>query len=124
MTTGRQAFELSAMGLPCESSVAHRGPMPIPIWPLRRPWPPASTAFATASSRRQSLKGMFTVPKILPGYPERSTAAIHELETSSWARETFGDPVVDHYLHFFKTEQSKFDAVVTSWERKRYFERA
>ena len=37
--------------------------------------------------------------------------------------EAFGDAVVDHYVHFFRTEQRKFDEAVTSWERARYFER-
>ena len=31
---------------------------------------------------------------------------------------------IEHYLHFFRTEQRKFDAVVTDWERRRYFEQA
>jgi glutamine synthetase len=35
-----------------------------------------------------------------------------------------GDEVVDHYLHFLRTEQARFDEVVTCWERARYFERA
>jgi glutamine synthetase len=39
-------------------------------------------------------------------------------------REAFGDDVVDHYVHFFRTEQAKLDREVTSWERERYFERA
>jgi len=46
------------------------------------------------------------------------------MENSHWVREVFGDDVFEHYLHFFKTEQRKFDEVVTAWERKRYFERA
>ena len=41
-----------------------------------------------------------------------------------FARETFGAHVIEHYLHFFRTEQRKFDAAVTDWERKRYFEQA
>jgi glutamine synthetase len=32
-------------------------------------------------------------------------------------------PVHDHYLHFFRTEQQAYDAAVTDWERRRYFER-
>ena len=34
----------------------------------------------------------------------------------------FGEAVIDHYLHFFRTEQRKFDAAVTDWERRRYFD--
>jgi glutamine synthetase len=59
----------------------------------------------------------------LPQVPATLNEAIHTLEHSTWARETFGDAVIEHYLHFFRTEQRKFDAVVTSWERARYFER-
>jgi glutamine synthetase len=40
------------------------------------------------------------------------------------ASEAFGADVAGHYLHFLRTEQRKFDEVVTSWERARYFERA
>ncbi len=60
----------------------------------------------------------------LPQVPHSLHEAIRELDGSTWARQTFGDAVVDHYLHFFRTEQRKFDEVVTQWERARYFERA
>ena len=40
-----------------------------------------------------------------------------------FARRAFGDEVVDHYLHFLKTEQRKFQETVTCWERARFFER-
>jgi glutamine synthetase len=59
----------------------------------------------------------------LPRLPYSLPEAIGELERSTWAREALGNDVVDHYLHFFKTEQRKFDEVVTTWERARYFER-
>jgi glutamine synthetase len=49
--------------------------------------------------------------------------AIDELAESSMLRQAFGDAVVDHYLHFFRTEQRKSDESVTTWERARYFER-
>ncbi len=60
----------------------------------------------------------------LPQVPRNLNEAIQELAQSHWARTAFGDEVIDHYLHFFRTEQQKFDQVVTSWERARYFERA
>ncbi len=56
--------------------------------------------------------------------PHSLNESIGALEESKWAREVFGDDVIDHYLHFFRTEQRKFDAVVTDWERRRYFEQA
>lgn len=59
-----------------------------------------------------------------PQVPKTLNEAISELENSKWVREVFSNEVVDHYLHFFRTEQRKFDEVVTNWERARYFERA
>ncbi|WP_421657824.1 glutamine synthetase family protein [Leptothermofonsia sp. ETS-13] len=60
----------------------------------------------------------------LPHVPFSLNEAIHQLDQSQWARSVLGADVVEHYLHFFRTEQRKFDEVVTSWERERYFERA
>jgi glutamine synthetase len=60
----------------------------------------------------------------LPQVPHTLPEAIAALEQSAFARETFGNDVIEHYLHFFRTEQRKFDAVVTDWERRRYFEQA
>jgi glutamine synthetase len=60
----------------------------------------------------------------LPQVPHSLNESIAELQKSAFAREAFGEKVVEHYLHFFRTEQRKFDAVVTDWERRRYFEQA
>lgn len=60
----------------------------------------------------------------LPQVPRSLPEAIAALELSDWARQALGEDVVNHYLHFFRTEQRKFDEAVTSWERARYFERA
>lgn len=60
----------------------------------------------------------------LPHVPQSLNESIHALAESEWARATFGEDVVEHYLHFFRTEQRKFDAAVTDWERRRYFEMA
>jgi glutamine synthetase len=58
----------------------------------------------------------------LPQVPRTLSDAIHQLERSAFARETLGVEVVEHYLHFFKTEQAAYDRAVTTWERARYFE--
>ena len=58
----------------------------------------------------------------LPHAPRTLREAIDEFERSEFARAAFGDEVVEHYLHFFKTEQAAYDRAVTDWERKRYFE--
>jgi glutamine synthetase len=49
--------------------------------------------------------------------------AIQQLQQSEFAREAFGEAVVQHYVHFFRTELAAFDRAVTDWERFRYFER-
>jgi glutamine synthetase len=59
----------------------------------------------------------------LPAVPATLRDATDLFETSTFAREAFGDEAFEHYLHFFRTEQAAFDGAVTDWERKRYFER-
>ena len=59
----------------------------------------------------------------LPHVPQSLREATDIFSSSSWTRATFGDDVIDHYTHFARTEQSAFDAAVTDWERRRYFER-
>ncbi len=59
----------------------------------------------------------------LPRVPSTLPEAISEFEQSEFARTAFGAEVAGHFLHFLKTEQRKFDEVVTCWERSRYFER-
>jgi glutamine synthetase len=51
---------------------------------------------------------------------EEATDAFAE---STFARSAFGDAVVDHYLHFHRTEAAAARSAVTDWERIRYFER-
>jgi glutamine synthetase len=59
----------------------------------------------------------------LPHVPATLRDATAHFASSEFARHVFGSGVVDHYAHFFRTEQSLFDRAVTDWERKRYFER-
>jgi glutamine synthetase len=59
----------------------------------------------------------------LPQLPRNVPEAVAEFERSTFFREAFGAGVVDHLVHFARTEQRKFDEVVTSWERRRYLER-
>jgi glutamine synthetase len=60
----------------------------------------------------------------LPQIPATLYQSTQAFERSEFAREAFGDDVHGHYLHFLRTEQRKFDEVVTCWERERFFERA
>jgi glutamine synthetase len=59
----------------------------------------------------------------LPRVPKNLRDAIARFEASAFAREAFGEEFVEHYLHFLRTEQRKFDETVTDWERARFFER-
>jgi glutamine synthetase len=60
----------------------------------------------------------------LPAVPRTLREALAEFEAAPLFREVFGADVVEHLAHFARTEQRKFDEVVTSWERRRYLERA
>lgn len=55
--------------------------------------------------------------------PKTLREAIARFEKSDFARAAFGEEFVEHYLHFLRTEQRKFDEAVTSWERARFFKR-
>jgi glutamine synthetase len=44
-------------------------------------------------------------------------------ENSQWARDTFGDDVVEHYANMAHVELEAFKRTVTDWERFRGFER-
>lgn len=59
----------------------------------------------------------------LPRVPATLRDATDLFESSEFAQQAFGDAVVRHYTHFFRTEQTAFDNAVTDWERRRYFER-
>ena len=59
----------------------------------------------------------------LPSIPTSLPEAIAELGASAFARRAFGEPVVDHLLHFARTELAAYETAVTDFERVRYFER-
>ncbi|NND73806.1 MAG: glutamine synthetase [Ilumatobacter sp.] len=59
----------------------------------------------------------------VPPLPTTLAAATDTFADSADARRLLGDDVVDHYAHFFSTECTAYDAAVTDWERRRYFER-
>jgi glutamine synthetase len=59
----------------------------------------------------------------LPRIPGNLRDAILAFDRSELARNAFGAEVAAHYLHFLRTEQRKFDEVVTDWEKSRFFER-
>ncbi len=59
----------------------------------------------------------------LPHVPATLTEATDAFADSPFTKAAFGQDVVEHYTHFFRTEQAAFDGSVTDWERRRYFER-
>jgi len=88
---------------------------------------------ATLAAGLDGLQGKTAPPPLSEGdtyesqdlqrLPINLREATDELEGSDMLREALGSEVVDHYVHFFRTEQSRSDAAVTNWERERYFER-
>jgi glutamine synthetase len=65
------------------------------------------------------LYGATDVPRV----PKALAEATEHFLNSGFARQAFGEKVVEHYAHCFQTEQNAFDGAVTDWERRRYFER-
>jgi glutamine synthetase len=59
----------------------------------------------------------------LPSLPASLREAADLLDRSRMARQSFGDDVVDFYVHTARLECKAFDNSVTDWERLRYFER-
>ena len=49
--------------------------------------------------------------------------AVEEFVESPFVASAFGEKVRDHYAHFYRQEVAAYDAAVTDWERRRYFER-
>jgi glutamine synthetase len=61
--------------------------------------------------------------KNLRRVPYRLGEAVERFAASEFAKRAFGDEVVEHYAHFYRTETAAYDRAVTDWERRRYFER-
>lgn len=69
------------------------------------------------------FEGDVYAARTLPRVPYTLEHAVDLFENSEFARAQFGVAVVEHYAHFYRTEQKAFERVVTDWERRRYFER-
>jgi glutamine synthetase len=103
---------------------------------VRCPDPASNTYLAFAAMIAAGLHGIDNELALEPAYPGNAYDAadkpglpgsLHEsialLEGSAAARTAFGDDVIDHYLHYARTEQRSFEAAITDWERFRSFER-
>jgi len=62
------------------------------------------------------------VDEALPNVPTNLSNAAELFGSSELARASFGPEVVEHYTHAARLEVRQFEAAVTDWERKRYFE--
>jgi glutamine synthetase len=71
----------------------------------------------------ECFTGDIYAAKHLPRVAYTLRDATDAFAASDFAKRAFGADVVDHYTHFFKTEDSAYRAAVTDWERRRYFER-
>lgn len=71
----------------------------------------------------ECFQGDIYAARHLPRVAYTLGEAVKPFETSDFAKKTFGEAVVEHYAHFFKTEQEAANRAVTDWERRRYFER-
>lgn len=69
------------------------------------------------------FEGDVYAAKHLPSVPTALSAATERFAGSDFTQKAFGINVVEHYTHYFRTEQQAYDKAVTDWERKRYFER-
>lgn len=69
------------------------------------------------------FEGDIYAAKDLPRVPYTLAEATQQFSESAFAEATFGKKVVEHYTHFFTTEQAAYNSAVSDWERKRYFER-
>jgi glutamine synthetase len=57
-----------------------------------------------------------------PPLPRTLAEAIERLDASALAREWFGDDFVADYVTMRRWEVDRYNRVVTTWERERYFE--
>jgi glutamine synthetase len=88
----------------------------------------ASLASGLEGMRKQiappeAFVGDIYAAKDLPRVPYTLSQATETFVKSDFAKRAFGEDVVEHYGHFYRTEAAAYDKAVTDWERARYFER-
>jgi glutamine synthetase len=71
----------------------------------------------------EAFVGDIYAAKNLLRVPYTLSQAVEAFERSEFAKRAFGNDVVEHYAHFYRTEAAAYDRAVTDWERRRYFER-
>src|SRR5205085_3026123 len=78
---------------------------------------------ASKTEPPKSFVGDVYAAKDLKHVPRSLADAVELFAASEFAKRAFGEDVVEHYTHFYRTEAAAYDKAVTDWERKRYFER-
>jgi glutamine synthetase len=78
---------------------------------------------ASRTEPPECFAGDIYAAKDLPRVPGRLGEAVETFSSSDFAKRAFGDEVVEHYAHFYRSEAAAYDRAVTDWERRRYFER-
>jgi glutamine synthetase len=71
----------------------------------------------------ECFEGDIYAAQHLPRVAYTLEQSLTDFENSKMALGAFGEDVVKHYAHFFRSEINAFNQSVTDWERKRYFER-
>ena len=71
----------------------------------------------------EHFSGDIYAARDLPRVPYTLGEAADRFGSSDFAKRAFGARVVEHYLHFYRSEQYAYNFAVTDWERRRYFER-
>jgi glutamine synthetase len=70
----------------------------------------------------QEYKGNAYYGQQVPRIPRSLYEAMETWNNSEVVKKLLGESVAKHYYHTANMEQQQFDAVVTEWERARYFE--
>jgi glutamine synthetase len=109
--------------------------MPLHLVEDRTSFSPLTTDLIFAASLASGLDGIrhkIEPPELfegniyeaqqIPEVPKTLTEAVDKFEMSEFTKQAFGSDVVEHYAHFYRSEQAQYDASVTDWERRRYFE--
>ena len=71
----------------------------------------------------ECFEGDVYAARDLPHVPRSLAEATDLFAASPFAKAAFGQQVVDHYTHHFRTEWEAYSRAVSDWERRRYFER-
>lgn len=71
----------------------------------------------------EMFEGDIYAAQSLPSVPRTLGEALDAFRSSQWARDAFGADVVAHYERLFSAELQAYQAFVTDWEMRRYFER-